>query len=260
MALRKLPYSRHFCLLFLFIYLGIPITTGQSTEKIDAKEIIDRVDRILRGKSSHGIATMTIMTKRGKRAKTLEMWSEGREKFLIKILRPKKEEGVSTLKVDTDIWNYLPKVERTIRVPSSMMMASWMGSHFSNDDLVKESQLIRDYEIEVSFTGERDGIAVYEFLLIPLPDAPVVWGKIEYLVRQDDLMPLWAKYYDEDGELKRTMSFSNFEKASGRMVPMRMLLTPEDETDEYTEILYESIEFDIDLPEDTFSLSSLRRR
>jgi len=233
---------------------------GQSQEQISAKDIIDRVDRLLRGDSSHGIATMSIVTKRWKRAKTLEMWSEGTDKFLIRILKPKKEEGVATLKVGSDIWNYLPKIDRTIRVPTSMMMASWMGSHFSNDDLVKESRLVHDYDIRITFIGDRDGVKVYDFELIPLPDAPVVWGRIEYRVRVDDLMPLWARYFGEDGKLKRTMNFTDFETHSGRLVPMRMVLRPEDKPGEYTEIFYESIEFDIKLPENTFSLASLRRK
>jgi outer membrane lipoprotein-sorting protein len=245
-----------FCLTLLFAVLGF----AAPQEDIDPREIIDRIDQILRGESSHAVATMSIVTKRWERQKTLEMWSEGTDKFLVKVLKPEKEEGVATLKVGTDIWNYLPKIDRTIRIPSSMMSASWMGSHFSNDDLVKESRLVRDYEIELVFNGERDGRAVYEFKLIPKPEAPVVWGRIEYLVRQDDLMPLWAKYFDEDNNLKRTMTFSEFKKLGSRLVPTRMLLQPEDEPNEYTEVLYESAEFDIQLPPSTFSLSALRSR
>jgi outer membrane lipoprotein-sorting protein len=190
----------------------------------------------------------------------LEIWSEGTEKALIRIRQPKKEEGVATLKVGSDIWNYLPKIDRTIRIPTSMMMASWMGSHFTNDDLVRESQLIRDYEIELSHLGDREGVEVYEFVLTPLPEAAVVWGKIEYRVRKADLMPLWAKYYGEDGELKRTMTFSEFKKMGGRLVPARMTLTPEDEPGELTEVVYLELEFDIELSESTFSLSALRKR
>ena len=237
---------------------GMVSVLGQST--VDPVEIIDRVDRIVRGDSSHGVATMSIATERWQRTKTIEIWSEGTEKALIRILEPRKEAGMATLKVSSDIWNYLPKVSRTIRIPSSMMMASWMGSHFSNDDLVKESRLIRDYEIEVAFEGEREGTQVWEFELHPRPDAPVVWGRINYRVRRDDLMPLWAKYYGEDGELKRTMEFSEFQKLGGRLVPAKMTLTPADKPGEFTEVVYSELEFNIELPADTFSLASLRRR
>jgi len=229
-------------------------------EQIDARDIINQVDRLMRGDSSFGVAEMSITTKRWKRSKTLEIWSEGTEKALIKIRKPKKEEGVATLKVESDIWNYLPKIDRTIRIPTSMMMASWMGSHFTNDDLVRESQLIRDYDIELSFEGDREGVEVYEIVLVPLPEAAVVWGKIEYRVRRADLMPLWAKYYGEDERLRRTMRFSEFKTMGGRLVPALMTLTPEDEPEESTEIRYLELEFDPELPENTFSLSTLRKR
>ena len=142
-----------------------------------AREIVDRVDRLLRGKSSFGIAEMSIVTRRWDRSKTLEMRSEGTDKVLIRVLKPKKEEGMTTLKVGSDMWHFLPKIDRTIRVPTSMMTASWMGSHFTNDDLVKESQLIRDYEIRISYEGMREGVDVYEFTLTPLPKAPVPLGQ-----------------------------------------------------------------------------------
>lgn len=235
-------------------------TIVAQNEKIDPKEIINRVDRLLRGDSSRGVATMSIKTEHWERSKTLEIWSEGTEKVLIRVLSPKKEEGTATLKVGDDIWNYLPKIDRVIRIPTSMMMASWMGSHFTNDDLVKESQLVDDYEIELVFEGKREEVAVWEFNLTPKEDAPVVWGGIDYRVRQKDLMPVWAKYYGEDGELRRTMTFSDYEEMDGRLVPARMKLVPEDEPNEFTEILYEELEFNIDLSERIFSLESLRRR
>jgi len=247
---------------FAVVLVLLGLTSGQTVrgEQIDAKEIINQVDRLMRGDSSIGVAEMSITTKRWKRSKTLEIWSEGTEKALIKIMKPKKEEGVATLKVGSDIWNYLPKIDRTIRIPTSMMMASWMGSHFTNDDLVRESQLIRDYKIELSYQGDREGVEVYEMVLVPLPEAAVVWGKIEYRVRKADLMPLWAKYYGEDGKLRRTMSFSEFKKMGGRLVPALMTLIPEDEPEESTEIRYLELEFDPELPESTFSLSTLRKR
>jgi outer membrane lipoprotein-sorting protein len=258
-----LPFKRlqlPVCSVLIAVLTTLASLAQSSASDIDPKEIIDRVDRILRGDSSHGVATMSISTKRWQREKTLEIWSEGTEKALIRIIAPQKEAGLATLKVGSDIWNYLPKVARTIRIPSSMMMASWMGSHFSNDDLVKESRLIHDYEIKISFTGDRDGTEVWEFDLTPYPDAPVVWGRILYQVRINDLMPNWAKYYGEDGELKRTMSFTDFQKMGGRLIPARMILTPADKPAEYTEIVYSELEFDPKLAADTFSLASLRRR
>ncbi len=145
-----------------------------------------------------------------------------------------------------------------IKIPTSMMMGSWMGSHFTNDDLVKESRLIRDYAISISFEGERGGTAVYEFTLEPRPDAAVVWGKILLEVRRDDLMPTWQKYYDEDGNLVRTLTFSKYRQMGGRLLPAEMEMRPVDKPQEYTRVTYEDLAFDVPLQDDFFSLRRLR--
>jgi len=201
---------------------------------------------------------MTVATRQWKRTTELRIWSEGTDKVLIRVEAPKKDQGTATLRVGDNIWNYLPKIDRVIRIPTSMMMASWMGSHFTNDDLVKESRLIRDYDVWIDFEGPRDGVEVYEFRLTPRPEAPVVWGKIEYQVRKADLMPTWAKFYGEDGELKRTATFSEYEEMDGRLIPTRMRMSPEDKPGEFTEMKYEELEFDLEIDEGVFSLKSLR--
>ena len=225
-----------------------------------AQEIIERVDRLLRGESSRGVATMNVVTEHWERELTMEMWSLGTDYSLVRVQSPAKEAGTATLMADKDIWNYLPKVDRTIKVPASMMAGSWMGSHFTNDDLVKESQLVDDYDIEVSFDGERDGVGVWEFRLTPKPEAAVVWGHVEFQVRRADYMPLWARYYDEDDELSRTMVYSRFREFSGRLVPAVMAMQPADKPDERTMVTYEDLEFDVDIDRSFFSLQTLKRR
>lgn len=222
-------------------------------------EIIDRVDRLLRGESSRGVATMEVVTEHWERSITMEVWSLGTEYSLVRVTSPAKEAGTATLKAQDDIWNYLPKVDRTIKIPASMMMGSWMGSHFTNDDLVKESRLVEDYDIIISFEGERDGAEVWEFRLTPKPEAPVVWGHMEYQVRKADLMPVWARYYDEDGKLVRTLEFSDFREMGGRLVPAVMDMHPEDKPGERTTIRYQELEFDVGIDESFFSLQTLRR-
>jgi hypothetical protein len=160
--------------------------------------------------------------------------------------------------VDRDIWNYLPRVDRTIKVPGSGMGGSWMGSHFTYDDLVRESSMVDDYEIEVSFEGERDGTEIWEFTLVPLPEAPVVWGRLELEVRKSDRMPLESRYFDDRGELARTMTFSNFRTMDGRLVPTELSMRPEDKPEERTTLLYEDLEFETGLSESFFSLQRLR--
>ncbi len=225
-----------------------------------ARDIIERVDRILRGDSSHGVATMEVITEHWERQITMELWSLGTDYSLVRVRAPAREAGTATLMADDDIWNYLPKVDRTIKVPASMMGGAWMGSHFTNDDLVKESQLVEDYDIEMVFDGERDGGAVWEFRLTPKPEAAVIWGHLEFLVRQSDFMPLWARYYDEDGSLTRTMTYSDFKTLGGRTVPTVMDMHPEDKPGERTTVRYEKLEFDFEIDQPFFSLQTLRRQ
>jgi outer membrane lipoprotein-sorting protein len=246
---------RYLCLALALLSLPTPAPAQES-----ARDIIDRVDRIMRGESSHGVATMEVVTENWERSMTMEVWSLGTEYSLIRITAPNKEAGTATLKAGDDIWNYLPRVDRSIKIPASLMMGAWMGSHFTNDDLVKESRLIEDYDIEIEFEGERDGVEVWEFVLTPKPEAAVVWGRITYEVRKEDLMPTWARYYDEDGALVRTMTFSDYRVMGGRLVPAAMDMIPEDKPGERTSVLYSEIEFNIDIDESFFSLRALRRR
>ncbi|MYI74802.1 MAG: outer membrane lipoprotein-sorting protein [Acidobacteria bacterium] len=236
------------------------LPAAPAAAQVDAREIIDRVDRLLRGDSSRGVATMEVVTEHWERQMTMEIWSLGTDYSLVRLRAPQREAGTATLKAEADIWNYLPKVDRTIKVPASMMGGAWMGSHFTNDDLVKESQLVEDYDIELAFDGENpDGVNIWEFRLTPKPDAAVVWGSIEYQIRQSDDMPLWTRFYDEDGELVRTMEHGEFQEFGGRTVPGVMNMHPADKPDERTTIRYEELEFDVDLEPSFFSLRSLQR-
>lgn len=236
------------------VALGLPAALVAQTPRA----IVDKVDRLLRGNSSRGTVTMEVVTAHYDRTMQLDVWSLGTEYALIRVTAPPKDAGTATLKVKDDIWNYLPRVDRTIRLPASLMSSSWMGSHFTNDDLVKESRLIDDYDVAVSYDGPRDGTDVWEFALTPKPDAAVVWGKIVERIRKGDLMPIWGKYYDEDGHLVRTMTFSDYRTMGGRLVPATMTVVPTDKPNEHTTLRYTALAFDIGLTPDFFSLRRLR--
>lgn len=224
-----------------------------------ARQILDSVDDVFRGNSAHGEAEMTIKTEHWTRNLSMEFWSKGTERSLIRIVAPEKEKGTATLKVDTDLWNYLPKVKRVVKLPSSMLSASWMGSHLTNDDLVKESRMADDYTYEISFEGERDGVQVVEITCTPKPEAPVVWGKVVVRVRKDDSMPIQIAFHDEDMELARTMTYSDVASLGGRTLPTTMTVVPAAEPDELTRIHYQEMAFDVALPDDLFSLRTLQR-
>jgi hypothetical protein len=219
-----------------------------------------RVDELWRGSSSHARMTMAVQTRRYQRSMTMEAWSEGKEKSLVKILDPKKDHGIATLKVESQIWNYLPRINRVTKIPPSMMMGSWMGSHFTNDDLVKESSFEDDYASSITFSGEREGRRIYEVTSLPRPQAAVVWGKVVMVIEQESLLPVRAGYYDEDGALARVMAFSEPRRMGGRTLPTLLVLTPEDKPGEFTEVRYEAIDFDVTLPEGLFTLRGLRNQ
>jgi hypothetical protein len=215
---------------------------------------------MLRGNSSRGDLVMEIATAHWTRSLEMRVWSLGTAYALVRVTAPPREAGTATLKVNEEVWNYLPRVDRTIKVPPSLMMGAWMGSHFTNDDLVKESRMIDDYDIVIGFEGERRGVAVWEFVLTPKPAAAVVWGRIVEEVRQADLMPTWARYYDERGNLMRTMTFSAFRTFGARLVPSVTTVRPEDKPDERTTIRYRQLEFDVPLTPEFFSLRNLQAR
>ena len=227
---------------------------------IEIKELIHHIDQLWRGETSSSNMTMTVKTQRYERSMSMEAWSRGKDFSLVVIREPIKDKGIATLKVKDNIWNYLPKINRVTKVPSSMMSGSWMGSHFTNDDLVKESTFEDDYTSSITFEGTRDGVAIYEMTSIPKVDAAVVWGKVVMQIEQKTLAPHRALYYDEEGALIRTMTFDQPQQINKLTVPMRLTLQPEDKPEESTVIVYKDIKLDIPLDESFFSLQNLQRR
>ena len=232
---------------------GVALAAGPTAE-----ELLDATDDVARGEQSIAVVEMQVKTKRYERTMKMQAWAKGTEQTLIRILEPAKDAGVSTLKVDDNIWNYLPKVDRTMKVPAGMMSSSWMGSHFSNDDLVRSSRMSEDFTYGITESPTDDDPAgVYTVECVPKPDAPVVWGKIVVKVRADRL-PVSIDYYDEGGELVRTMSYSDVREFDGRVVPSTMTLTPVGEDGEFTRITYVDLDFDAEVSESTFSLQALK--
>jgi len=252
-------------LLLLLASSVIPVPAGEAAssgveaEAARVKEILNHVDRLWRGSTSEGTVEMEVVTAHWTRTLRMKVYTEGMGRSLVRITYPAKEEGVATLKVDNNIWNYLPKINRVTKVPASMMLGSWMGSHFTNDDLVKESQYVRDYDTKITFEGERDGQKVLELTLHPKPEAPVVWGKIVSIIRAEDYIPLKMTYFDEDGEAVRELSFGEIKEMGGRTIPTVLTMRPLDKPKEYTRLTYLEITFDVDLNPDLFSLRTLQQ-
>lgn len=220
-------------------------------------ELLAATDDVARGASSTAVVEMHVKTANYERSMKMEIWSQGAEKTLIRILEPAKDAGISTLKVDDNIWNYLPKVDRTMKVPAGMMSGNWMGSHFTNDDLVKESRLSDDFTASLTQKPGDNAEGVYVVTLVPKPDAPVVWGSIVAKIRPDK-MPVSIQYLDEKGALVRTMNFSDYKTFDGKLAPATMKMIPADKPAEFTAFSYLSLDFDVAIPESQFTLQALK--
>ena len=220
-------------------------------------EVIDHLDDLYRSTSSHAVMTMTVVNERGTRELTLESWSRGEDEALIVIRSPSREAGTATLRTEEGLWNYAPRADRLIRIPTGLLSESWMGSHFTNDDLMRETSYDEDYESELSWTT-RDGERYLQVTMTPRPGAPVVYTKLVFLLTADDWTPTLWEYYDE-GEVVRTMRFADVKLVDGRPLPMRMILVPTDEPDERTEIRYDLLELNVPVDAEMFTRRGLRR-
>lgn len=239
------------------ILAGLPRPGLAQDSLPSADELMDHLDDLYRSTSSHAVLTMTVVRERGPRTLTLESWSKGDDEALIVIREPAREAGTATLRTEEGLWNYAPRADRLIRIPTGLLSENWMGSHFTNDDLVRETSYREDYSTELSW-GEHEGRRTILATLTPRPDAPVVYTRVEYDVEPGTWVPLRTRYFDE-GDLIRTMTFDRVETVSGRRVPMHLVLQPEDDPDERTEVVYESLDFGPELDDDLFTRRGLRR-
>jgi len=228
-------------------------------DKPDVAGLVKRTDQLLTGRSSVATFVMAIKTPSWSRSLKLKAWSQGKDYALIRILEGgPRETGMMTLKREKQLWNWLPQAGRVMKLPSGMMGDSWMGSDFTNDDLVKGSSITDDFESTVAGTVKQDGRDAWHVILKPKPSAAVVWGRVELFVDRKSCLPAQQLFFDEDGKLARKMVFSDFKQVGWRLFPTKMTVTPADPNRE-TSITYQEIEFDVEIPEDTFGLHRLRQ-
>lgn len=224
-----------------------------------AEEIIRKAENNLKGKTARGEFEMTVQTPDYTRSLVMESWWIGNEKALIVIHSPRKEAGNKTLKIGNEMWNYLKNTETTIKIPPSMMLQSWNGSDFTNDDLVRDSNLNEDYTMELLGEETVDSVACWKIRLNPKPEAPVVWGKLLYWVRKTDDLPARIEYYDEKGKLMRYMLFSGYQEMGGRKIPTRWTMKNNLKKDHQTEIVLEDMAFNVPISDRVFSFRELER-
>ena len=223
----------------------------------DATQIVrDAIDH-WRGLSSHGEMTMTIHRPDWERTMSMESWSEGEKLSLVRVTAPRKDRSNGTLIDDNKMWTFSPKINRVIKVPSSMMNQSWMGSDFSNKDISRTDDIVLQYDHTLLSETEQDGITVYEIQSIPHEDAAVVWGREVLKIRSDNVM-LEQRFYDQDDVLVKTLITLEVKEMGGRAVAAQQRMAKEDSPDEWTEIVTNFVEFDVELDDNVFTLSNLR--
>ncbi|WP_298835418.1 outer membrane lipoprotein-sorting protein [uncultured Piscinibacter sp.] len=224
------------------------------------RAIVERGEALLWGQTLQGRYEMTITTPRWERTLVLRVWIERPHRSFVRIESPAKEAGIGSLRIGAQMWNYLPAVERTIKIPPSMMLQPWMGSDFTNDDLVKESSVLDDYVHERLEATTFEGQPAYQVRATPKPDAAVVWGSIVFWARRNDFVPLAQQYYDERGKLVRTLNFSDVRVVGGRSVPTRWAMQPADTPGQRTTVILKDAVYDQPIAEDVFSQRHLQRR
>jgi outer membrane lipoprotein-sorting protein len=237
--------------LFLFVALG-PDTMAQ-----DAQAIVQAGFDYWRGKASVATVVMVIHRPDWERSMTINAWTKGQTDSIIIVTAPPKDKGNGTLKRGKEMWLYNPKVNRVIKVPPSMMSQSWMGSDFSNNDLAKSDSILNDYTHTLIGTETYEGKGVYVIKSMPKPEAPVVWGMQRLKIREDHIL-LQEEFYDEDLKLVKAMTGSQIQMMDGRLFPKVWRMQKAGVHDEYTELIYQELEFKDDLPDNLFTLTNLR--
>lgn len=237
--------------LLLIVLIALPPCSAQA---LDLPALIRQVEEQYMAGSSHARMQMQmrVQTQHWQRSMEMEAWSLGRDRFLVRILDPATDRGVTTLKVDREVWNYLPRVDRVIKIPPSMMGGAWMGSHITNDDLVKANHVDSDY----NFALLEETAELYRIEALPKPEAAVVWGKLIYQIARPANIPQRVKYYDEKMLLVREIVFDQVAKIDSRTLPLRMTVRPLDKPEEITVMLYRELEFDIPLQPSFFLLAT----
>ncbi|MBU2862657.1 outer membrane lipoprotein-sorting protein [Reinekea forsetii] len=226
-----------------------------SNEVPSATELLIKVDKLYHQDNAYAKLTMEIQTPDYQRTMSMESWSIGLDYSLMRVLTPKKEQGVATLKRENEMWNYLPKIRKTIKVPPSMMMGSWMGSDFTNDDLMREGSWVEEFEVDLKAENGQ-----YILDLVSKENTVTVWGAMQIVIDQETLLPIKQIYLDEDGSAVREMVFSDIKTFDGVTLPSVMTLTPLTKEGHLTRVTYDELSFNVEIDSDFFTLQNLQRR
>jgi outer membrane lipoprotein-sorting protein len=226
--------------------------------KETAFEIVKRSDLQMRGKSSYSEVTMNIIRPAWTRSMSMKSWTKGTNLSLVLITAPAKDKGSASLKRKNEMWNWMPSIERIIKISPSMLGQSWMGSDFTNDDLINQSSIVVDYDHKLVSQAVIEGDNSYVIEAVAKPDAPVVWSKIRLWISTDSYLQRKVEFYDELDELVNTMQTFDIKKLGGRKLATRMQIIPADKPDQKTEMITHQAQFNFEISDSFFSLSQMK--
>jgi outer membrane lipoprotein-sorting protein len=241
----------------LLVSLAATVAVASSAAAQDATEIVRSSIDNWRGQSSYGEMSMTIHRPSWERTMSMRAWTSGLKKSLVRVTAPRKDAGNGTLTVDNNMWTFSPKVNRVIKVPSSMMGQSWMGSDFSNKDVSRADDIIDQYDHTLLAKEENEGHTVFVIESVPHEEAAVVWGREVLRIRDDDVL-LSQEYYDQDDVLVKALRTLEIGEMGGRTIAIRQRMAKAEAEGEWTEFRIDSVEFDVNIADNVFTMSNLQ--
>jgi len=240
-------------LIIVFAALALRANTQTATE------IIQHTDEKMRGQSIQGEMTIKTIRPNWSREMWVKMWGQGTDYSMILILSPPKEKGIVFLKRKKEVWNWMPVLERTIKLPPSMMSNSWMGTDFTNDDLVKEASIVTDYAHRFLKDTTIDNTVCYQIECIPKPAAAIIWSKLILCIDKKEYLELYTEFFDEEGKKINTMKSFDIKIMDNRLIPTRIEMIPSDKPGQKTVLIYHSILFNRIIPENFFSIEKMKQ-
>lgn len=224
----------------------------------DAKEIVKKSDEKMRGETSQVDMTIKTVRPTWSREMNIHAWMKGNDMAMLLVKSPARDKGIVYLKRKKEVWNWMPSLEKIIKLPPSMMSQSWMGTDFTNDDLVKESSIVDDYNHNIVGDTVIDNRPSYKIQMIPKPEAAVVWGKLIVCIDKKDLLQLHVRFYDEEGVLINTMNSYDVKVMDDRLIPTRFEMIPADKNNQKTVMIYNSIKYNKPISDGFFTTEKMK--
>jgi outer membrane lipoprotein-sorting protein len=245
-----------FIILLIFAIGSVEIN---AQENLTASEIVQKSDELIRGKTNTSIVDMEIIRPTWKRTIGIKSWGKGQDYSMTYITSPAQDKGQVFLKLKSNMWNYIPAIGRMIKIPASMMSQGWMGSDYTNDDILKESSIVVDYNHKLIDEEKINGYDTYKIEMTPKENAAVVWGKVIMWIIKDDFIQIKTAFYDEDNDLIKSQFGYDFKKMGGRLIPTRIEIIPANDEGKKTVLYIKEMQFNIDLPPTFFSQQNMKR-